>query len=382
MSEKRKDKNGRVLKAGESQRANGTYMYRYSSYNGVRKTVYAKTLEELRKKEDQITADRVIGYMGNDVRMTVVELIERLLSIKTNVKPATMEAYRHNLNGVKRMTLGNMLISGVTLYDAKLWCISLHKEGKLYSTIENYRCFLSMAFDFAMENDWVRKNPFKFRVASVLPDKRRTREALTPTQQKEYFETAQMFLKRSWYIQLVILVETGVRVGELCGLTIADINFKEGYIDINKQLYKDEHGKRHVGTLKSASAARKIPMSPSAREAFNEAIAMRQHPKIEKMIDGHTGFLFINQYGDPLVSGNLEAAMRRLQLKYEEYFSNAPRVTPHILRHTFCTNMIRAGVDTKSVQYLMGHSTADTTLNVYTHFSFEDAKKSFEAAGL
>lgn len=121
-------------------------------------------------------------------------------------------------------------------------------------------------------------------------------------------------------------------------------------------------------------------MTHAAREAFQEAVAMRSYPKIEKMIDGHTGFLFINQYGEPLVSGNLEAAMNRLQKKYEECYGKVPKVVPHTLRHTFCTNMIRAGLDAKSVQYLMGHATAEITLNVYTHFKFEDVKRAFEAA--
>lgn len=383
MSEKRKDNKGRVLKAGESQRANGTYMYRYSSYNGVRKSVYAKTLEELRKKEDQLVADRVVGFLGNEVRITVSELIERLLSIKTNVKPMTMEAYRRNLNGIKKTPLSKMLITEVTQYDAKYWCISMHESGKAYYTVDNYRCFLRMAFDFAVENDWVKKNPFTFRTSSVIPETRRkTREGLTPKQQKEYFEVLKIFSKRKWYVQIVILVETGIRIGELCGLTISDINFEEGYIDINKQVYKDEHGERHVGSLKTASAARKIPMSPAAREALREAIAMRSRLKIERVIEGHSGFIFINQFGKPLVSGNLEAAMNRLQTKYEELYGNVPKVVPHTLRHTFCTNMIRAGMDTKSVQYLMGHATAEVTLNVYTHFKFEDVKKAFEAAVL
>ena len=93
-----------------------------------------------------------------------------------------------------------------------------------YYTVDNYRCFLRMAFDFAVENDWVKKNPFTFRTSSVIPEARRkTREGLTPKQQKEYFEVLKIFSKRKWYVQIVILVETGIRIGELCGLSLIHI---------------------------------------------------------------------------------------------------------------------------------------------------------------
>ena len=71
--------------------------------------------------------------------------------------------------------------------------------------------------------------------------------------------------------------------------------------------------------------------------------------------------------------------MRGVQGKFEKaYRKPVPRITPHVLRHTFCTNVQQAGLDVKSLQYLMGHSNASVTLDVYTHSSFESVERAFE----
>ena len=101
--------------------------------------------------------------------------------------------------------------------------------------------------------------------------------------------------------------------------------------------------------------------------------------KGEFMIDGHTGFLFLDQYGMPKVAMHLENYLRNIQNKHEKETRTAfPRVTPHVLRHTFCTNAQKAGLDVKSLQYLMGHSHASVTLDVYTHTDYSSVLKAFD----
>lgn len=93
------------------------------------------------------------------------------------------------------------------------------------------------------------------------------------------------------------------------------------------------------------------------------------------LIGGHTGFLFLDKNGKPKVAGHLEHAMKRLVDRYNQtHEGKLPSITPHVLRHTFCTEMAVAGLDVKSLQYLMGHSDAYTTMNIYTHSSYESAQ--------
>ena len=92
-------------------------------------------------------------------------------------------------------------------------------------------------------------------------------------------------------------------------------------------------------------------------------------------IDGYSNFLFLNRDGYPKTATNYDGMFRGLAKKYNKYHEEAlPKVmTPHTLRHTFCTNMANAGMNPKALQYIMGHSDIGVTLNTYTHLQFEDA---------
>ena len=96
------------------------------------------------------------------------------------------------------------------------------------------------------------------------------------------------------------------------------------------------------------------------------------------MLDGFVGFIHLTTWGSIKTQHNFELQLRKISKAFNEANGTSLMVTPHVLRHTFCTNMIRAGADVKSVQYLMGHAKADITLNTYTHYDYEDAKAVFD----
>ena len=118
-------------------------------------------------------------------------------------------------------------------------------------------------------------------------------------------------------------------------------------------------------------------MSDDVCRSLYNILKCRKKPKKEIMIDGYAGFLLLDNNGNPKVAMHIEHVVRRITEKYnEENVIPLPRITPHVFRHTFCTNMANAGMDLKSLQYLMGHSDASVTMNVYTHNSYEMAEKS------
>ena len=119
-------------------------------------------------------------------------------------------------------------------------------------------------------------------------------------------------------------------------------------------------------------------MTDSVYIALKRVIKNRGRPKVEIIVDGHSGFLFLDKDQKPKVAMHLENYMRRMQRKYIKLHGQTlPTVTPHVLRHTFCTNAQQASLDVKSLQYVMGHSTASVTLDVYTHSDFDSAEKAF-----
>ena len=166
---------------------------------------------------------------------------------------------------------------------------------------------------------------------------------------------------------------------DMYGLTRADIDFDRRCIHVRRQLCRTAEKPYFVTPPKTKSGIRNVPMTDAVYMALMREVKARTHPKVELLVDGHSGFLFLDKSGMPKVAMHLENYMRGLQARFEKaYGKPVPRITPHVLRHTFCTNVQQAGLDVKSLQYLMGHSNASVTLDVYTHSSFDSVERAFE----
>ena len=381
MAGKRKDRNGRVLKTGENQRKNGTYDYRYTDSHGKVRCIYAKTLEDLRKKEAAIQRDLADGINYAAGEVSVADLVDRYMSLKRDIGHNTKRAYGTVINRIKESEFGQMKVRNVKLSDAKRFYIDLHDTGSKRNTISIYHSVLRPTFEMAVDDDMIRKNPFKFKVADIIPDDAVKRTALTKQQQENYLRFIQENGQDNYYDDIVILMGTGLRVSELYGLTKKDVDFKKRLIFIDHQLCRTAEKPYFVKSPKTSSGVRCIPMSDVVYMALKRAVANRQPPTVELLVDGYSGFLFLDKAGMPKVAMHLENYMRGMQKKMERIYGKSfPRVTPHVLRHTFCTNMQRAGIDVKSLQYLMGHSNVSVTLDVYTHVDFHAVQEAFGRA--
>ena len=381
MAGKRKDRNGRVLKTGENQRKNGTYDYRYTDSYGKVRCIYAKTLEDLRKKEAAIQRDLADGIDYAAGEVSVADLVDRYMSLKRDIGHNTKRAYGTVINRIKESEFGQMKVRNVKLSDAKRFYIDLHDTGSKRNTISIYHSVLRPTFEMAVDDDMIRKNPFKFKVADIILDDAVKRTALTKQQQENYLRFIQENGQDNYYDDIVILMGTGLRVSELYGLTKKDVDFKKRLIFIDHQLCRTAEKPYFVKSPKTSSGVRCIPMSDVVYMALKRVAANRQSPTVELLVDGYSGFLFLDKAGMPKVAMHLENYMRGMQKKMERIYGKSfPRVTPHVLRHTFCTNMQRAGIDVKSLQYLMGHSNVSVTLDVYTHVDFHAVQEAFGRA--
>ena len=378
MSEKRKDKNGRILKTGENQRKNGTYEYRYTDNRGKVRCVYAKTLEELRQKEDTIQRDMADGIDYAAGEITVTELVDRYMNLKRNLRENTKRGYSTPVNRIKAEAFGQMKVRNVKPSDAKGFYIHLHDIGMKRNTIECYHNVLRPTFEMAVDDDMIRKNPFKFRISDFLQSDAEIRDALTKEQQEEYLQFIRDNGGENYYDDIVILLGTGLRVSELYGLTKNDIDFTTRCIHVDHQLCRTADKPYFVTSPKTSSGTRHVPMSNTVYLALKRVLKNRPTPKVELMVDGYTGFLFLDKSEMPKVGMHLQNFMRGMQRKYVRIHGKSfPRVTPHVLRHTFCTNMQQTGIDVKSLQYLMGHSNVSVTLDIYTHTSYEAVREAF-----
>ena len=390
MSEKRRDNRGRVLRFGESQRQDGRYAFKYKDNDGSVKFVYSWRLDKndrtpagkkrelsLREKEKQIEHDLFDHIVSNGGNYTVLELVKKYVSLKTGVRHNTEANYNFVINIIAKADFGKLRIDKVHLSDAKGWLIKLQKEGRGYSTIHSVRGVLRPAFQMAVDDDLIRKNPFNFELASVVVNDSVTREAITKKQEREFlgFIQADEHFSR-YYDGIYILFHTGLRISEFCGLTIGDIDFREMRINVDHQLQRKRDMTYVVEPTKTTSGTRMVPMTKEVADCFRRILANRIKPKVEPMIDGYTGFLFLDKNEMPMVALHWEKYFKHILDKYNSiYKEQLPKITPHVCRHTFCSNMAKSGMNPKTLQYIMGHSDISVTLNTYSHVGFEDAKE-------
>ena len=203
-----------------------------------------------------------------------------------------------------------------------------------------------------------------------------TREAITRDEERRYLE----FVKQDkhfgqYYEGIFILFNTGLRISEFVGLTIKNIDFKHHKIIVNHQLIRTSKMQYIIEEPKTGSGVREIPMSYEVEEAFRRIIAKRVKPKVEPMIGGYSGFLYLDKNNMPMVALHWQKYFQHILKKYNSIYKiQMPKVTPHVCRHTFCSKVAKSGMNPKSLQYIMGHSDIGVALNTYTHVKFEDAE--------
>ncbi len=387
---KRRDSKGRILRTGEQQRQDGKFMYAYRGIDNKMHYVYSwkleptdklpagkrecKALREL-EKEIEKSLNEEVAYHGGDV--TVLGLAERYISLKTGVRHNTAAGYKTVLNLLKRDIFGSKRIDEVKVSDAKEWLIKLQQGGKHYSSIHTIRGVLRPAFRMAVEDDLLKKNPFDWELSTVIVNDSVKREAVTPKQERLFLD----FIKgdkhySQYYEGVYILFKTGMRISEFCGLTLDDIDMENRKIKIDHQLQRTREGVYLIEDTKTTYGERILPMSEGVYQCFQKLIKKRKKWKVEPMVDGKAGFLVLDKNGMPYLALHWEKRFEYALGKYNRIFKEElPIITPHICRHTYCTNMAKAGISPKSLQYLMGHSDIATTLGYYTHYKFNDVEK-------
>ena len=394
MSEKRRDSKNRILRTGESQEADGRYKYRYIDANGKRKSVYSwrlvatdsvpygkKDNAPLRDQEKLINRDLDDMIVPDGGGLTVSQLVSKYIATKTGVKYTTRAGYGTVMNLLEKDPFGDRRIDKVRLSDAKEWLIKLQQvDKKSYSAIHSIRGVVRPAFQLAVDDDILRKNPFEFQLATVLVNDAVTREAITKKQEKTFLE----FIKNDahyckYYDGMYILFKTGMRISEFTGLTLKDLDMENRTINIDHQLQRTSKMEYVIEPTKTNAGTRVIPMTKEVTEMFRAIIQDRPEYKVEKVVGGYTGFLFLDKNGMPLVAMHWEHRFNSMVGRYNEIYKvQMPNITPHVCRHTYCSNMAKSGMNPKTLQYLMGHSDIAVTLNVYTHIGLEDAEKELQ----
>ncbi|AMM57246.1 TPA: site-specific integrase [Clostridioides difficile] len=388
---KRQDSKGRNLRLGESQRKDGRYVYKYTDIFGKPQFVYAWKLvptdktptgkrddKSLREKEKQIKKDLDDGIDTIGGKMTVCQLYAKKNNQKKNIKRNTEIGRQYLMNALENDPLGMRAIDTVKQSDAKEWAIRMNDKGYSYKTIDNYKRSLKASFYMAIQDDCIRKNPFHFKLSDVLEDDTEPKVILTPEQEEKllsFMETDNVYSK--YRDEVILLLETGLRISELCGLT-THIDMLNRVINIDHQLLRDTEVGYYISTPKTKNGKRELPLTERAYQALERILKNRGKAQ-PLVVDGYSNFLFLNREGLPKVAGNYESMVRGLIKKYNKtHEDKLPNITPHSFRHTYCTNMANKGMNPNTLQYIMGHANITMTLGYYAHGTFQSAKAELE----
>ncbi|MCM1386444.1 MAG: site-specific integrase [Bacillus sp. (in: Bacteria)] len=376
----RKDSKGRVLKKGESQRSDGRYCYRYQALDGKRKYVYALDLNDLRHKEKKIEED--LYYRIYDEGQTLNDVFDRYIAIKASLKEGTLNNYLQQYDlWVRNTWLGNKRISTIKKSDILLF----YKEKSEHlsnGSIKNIQRNIYAALQLAVEDDLIRKNPALNCTRDYTCKSERI--AMTSEQTQKLLKYAAGFRAREEYLTAVIvMLGTGMRVGETVGLTWQDIDFTNKVIYVNKQFRLISGRGRydfHISSPKTEKSIRCIPMSDEVYKTLSDYKVKKyfQSMQYDIELDGYKGFVFFNKSGIPINPQNINKYLKRLVRNYNEtHPDELPEITCHILRHTFCTRMAEKRINQTTLQKLMGHSSYRITSDVYVTETDEHIKEEF-----
>ena len=395
---KRADNKGRILCTGERQRPeDNRYLYRYFDSTGKRRIIYALTLSELREKEKQIQRDLQDGIDISRSDMTLNQLFQMYMDNKTDLRESTRCNYISVWNnGLKDSVLGNMKIAQIRQIHIRSFYSELVKKGLSANMVKLYHNLIYPALELAVDSDIIRKNPAKDAKKGIGGTKKE-RTAMTIAEQGKLLD----FIKgsdryRIYYPMMVFALSTALRVGELTGLRWSDVDLKENIIHIRQQLIYRNLGdgcRFHVQDLKTEAGRRDIPLTASARKSLirQKELSLLLGTKQKKEIDGITDFVFLNSLGNPYATNAINFMLKNMVDAYNRAEREAAgrekreaepllHISAHILRHTACTRLAESGIDPKTLQYIMGHSSIAVTMDIYNHVDTVRVKNEMEKA--
>jgi integrase len=409
----RKDSKGRILLKNEYQKPDGRYMYRYTDSNGVSHYVNSWTLTQTDRAPAGKESPKCLREMEKEIAKDLQDEIDRFkarkltlnafyldyIESKKELKETTRVNYKYMYTTFVWGNIGKKKLPDIKYSDIKkFYNFLMRDKGMKPNTLETIHTILHPIFGTAVRDGYIRTNPTDGVMAEIKKSndwEKPKRHALTEAQQTAFVDYIRNHETYShWLPLMTVLLGTGGRVGEVLGLTWEDVDFKNEIISINHNLLyhiDEETGKAKlsVGTPKTRSGEREIPMFSAVKEAL---LKIREDQErngfCEEKVNGYTGFIFTNRFGDVLTPPCVNRTINRILRDYNieegmcaEREDREPDYLPHFsvhnLRHTFCTRMCENETNLKVIQEIMGHADITTTMDIYNEATREKKRESF-----
>ena len=390
----RKDSKGRVLQKGEAERKDGKYHYAYTDITGRRRYIYAKDLTTLRAKERELHIADWQGVSQLGAQVSLNYMYDRTLSLKIGLKATTYASYLQSYNNHVRDSLGRKPVKTITHSDILAFYSHLMRHNGLsFKMIQHVHSQVFAALKLAVQDGLIMNNPAAGacgEIKKAMGDEERKIRALTVDEQRHFLEFIDGHKVWGRYHSIFqVMLGTGLRSSELCGLRWQDVDIDNRIIDINHGLVivrTVKNGQKEhlaIALPKSKAGIRRVPIMKPVVDAFLEEYEIAKAKGFASdTIDGYTDFVFTKRNGRPYTCSRLDEALRGIVEAYnKEEVINAkdekrepeylPHISNHMLRHTFCTRLCERDVNVKVIQTVMGHASIKITMDIYAEVSEE-----------
>lgn len=373
----------RRLPKGITKRADGRYQGRFT-FQGERYTLYDRDIKALQKKMADTRYEMEHGIYVNAQNMTLNTFFETWVSeIKENtVKENTLSVYMEIYKIHIAPTLGKVQVSGINKLMVQRLLNSMSQNGLSANTLAKTKAILYSLFKEAMENRMITYNPCE----NITIRRDKTERRVLSCEEQKIFLNA---IRGSRYEMLCILgLSTGLRIGELSGLRWSDINFDEKTLTVERTYVYLHDVKKHqmkdvFHSPKTKNSCRTIRLLDSTLELLKKHQSRQEKEKKVlgeewRPVEEGEDLVFTTKTGGPVRGLNVAETLNNYVKKINKQEAKLAakenrepvvfeRITPHTLRHTFATRAFESGIPPKVVQQILGHSSLEMTMDLYTH---------------
>lgn len=331
-----------------------------------------RSSKSLREKEAEINACLENNIDVDGAKLTLLEVVDRYLNFLYNRKKLahnTKVGYNVTVNTLKQYKLGYMEIGKIRPEHCEEWLADMKKKYR-GSSIQTQISLIKRTFEYALDYDYVAKNPFR-RITTDRSDSKKMK-ALSVEDMNRFLDFCLNDTHSSHcYDMLYVLFWSGLRASELCGLTLDNIDMDNRMIVVDKQLQCVNHTHVVLPT-KTMNGERIIPMTDGVYESFQRIIKNRylkgdiEPVCFDEQGNAYEGFVFLaTRSRRTIVRGHVEEYLQNCIKRFNNANPDNPirKFEPHICRHTFATNM--QYLPPKTLQYILGHGNIATTMDNY-----------------
>lgn len=364
------------LPKGITQRKDGTYMARYS-FEGARKYIYGKELKEVEKKLRNALYEVEHGIHSRPEKIVLNSWFDTWIKEYKgeSIKPETLKLYNHAYQTYIKPHVGSKKLKDIRPEHMQKVFNKMVRENYSSSTIDLARIMIAGCLRQAVKNDILLKNPMD---SVTITKKRKKTEtaALTRDQQNEFLKELKGTYMEAFY---ATAFSTGMRIGELAGLTWDCVDFKKKIIKVEKTLNHRSTKDYTYGTPKTERSNRVVPLLPQIAKLLKQYRKLQLEKSLQHGEDWYVAskkckkefgnLVFTNERGKPMnqyyARMYTKKYVTKINKRKKEDFIEP--FYPHTMRHAFATRAIENGMDYNTLKEILGHSSLSMTMDLYAH---------------